>query len=194
MNKKTGIVIFVASFVLLIVVASFAYNLLGKTAYMRDSVAVGDDNTLSRQGDVGTAKKMPAPDFTVVDSAGKQVKLSSLRGKPIVLNFWASWCPPCKKEMPEFDNVYKQEGKDVLFMMVDLVDGQRETQEKGSAYIKEQGFSFPVYFDIKREGMDKYGIAAIPSTFFIDRDGYIVTSAQGAIDASALRKGIEMIK
>jgi len=135
-----------------------------------------------------------APDFTVVDAAGGEVKLSSLFGKPIVLNFWASWCPPCKGEMPEFNTVYQELGGDVAFVMVDLVDGQRETVAKGKKHVADQGFTFPVYFDTTGEAGNVYGIASIPTTLFIDKDGYIVTGAQGAIDEATLRKGIELIK
>jgi peroxiredoxin len=77
---------------------------------------------------------------------------------------------------------------------VDLVDGQRETKETGAQYIEEQGFSFPVYFDVEQEAASAYGILSIPTTLFIDKDGYIVTGVQGAIDAKTLRKGIDLIK
>ena len=137
--------------------------------------------------------RLRAPDFTVLDTEGNEVKLSELFGKPIVINFWASWCPPCKSEMPEFDKVYAELGEDVTFMMVDLVDGRRETIESGAAYIAEQGYSFPVYFDAMGEASYGYGIQAIPTTLFIDKDGFVVTGAQGAIDEQTLRRGIEYI-
>jgi len=137
--------------------------------------------------------RIPAPDFTVLDAEGAEVKLSELFGKPIVLNFWASWCPPCKSEMPEFNKVYAELGTDVIFMMVNLVDGQRETIESGAKFIADQGYAFPVYFDNKGEAGNTYVISSIPTTFFIDKDGYIITGAQGAIDEKTLRKGIEYI-
>ncbi|MBP3544577.1 MAG: TlpA family protein disulfide reductase, partial [Lachnospiraceae bacterium] len=73
-------------------------------------------------------EKVPAPDFTVIDAEGNEVKLSDMRGKPVVVNFWASWCGPCKMEMPEFEEVYKELGDEVHFMMVNLTDGWQETQ------------------------------------------------------------------
>ena len=135
-----------------------------------------------------------APDFTVQDADGKAVKLSDFLGKPIVLNFWASWCPPCKGEMPEFNEVYQQVGGDVQFMMVDLVDGSRETKEKGAKYVADMGFEFPVFFDMDQSVAMTYGVASIPTTYFIDAEGYLVAGAQSAIDAATLMQGIGMIQ
>ena len=81
--------------------------------------------------------KKKATDFTMVDSKGNTVKLSDYFGKPIVLNFWASWCSPCKSEMPEFNSVYKELGSSVQFMMVDLVSS-RETKDAGAKYVSSQ--------------------------------------------------------
>jgi len=78
--------------------------------------------------------------------------------------------------------------------MIDLVDGFQETVEKGAQYIRDNGYSFPVYFDTRQEGAYTYGIRAIPTTLFIDKDGYIITGAQGAINESTLRRGIEFIR
>ncbi len=138
-------------------------------------------------------ERIKAPDFTVVDADGKDVKLSDMKGKPVVLNFWASWCPPCKAEMPEFDKVFGELGGDIVFMMVDMTDGERETAETGAEYVREQGFSFPVYFDTSQEAAYAYGVRSIPTTVFIDGEGYVVTGAEGQIDEGTLRTGIGMI-
>lgn len=150
-------------------------------------------DTESQTPENEASSRIKAPDFTVTDAEGNQIKLSDMLGKPVVLNFWASWCPPCKGEMPEFDKLYKEVGSDIQFMMVDVVDGNRETKEKGAAYIAEQGYSFPVYFDMDLDAVTQYGIRAFPTSFFIDREGYIVTGVEGAINESKLRKGIGLI-
>lgn len=140
-------------------------------------------------------EKIAAPDFTVTDKDGNEVKLSDYIGeKPIVLNFWASWCPPCKAEMPEFDKVQEEMKEDVLFLMINSTDGQRETVEKGLKYVTDQGFTFKVLYDTKQEGSYQYGIYSLPTTFFIDMDGNIAAGAEGQIDEETLRKGIELIK
>lgn len=150
------------------------------------------DDSSDAQEEVEDAGPL-APDFTVLDEDGAEVKLSDFLGTPVVLNFWASWCPPCKSEMPEFDKVFQELRDDVAFIMVDLADGQRETVESGKQHVSAQGYSFPVYFDVYGEAAYNYGISSIPTTVFIDKDGYVVTGAIGAINEQTLRTGIGYI-
>jgi thiol-disulfide isomerase/thioredoxin len=138
-------------------------------------------------------EKTAAPDFTVYDADGNTVKLSDLKGKPVVVNFWASWCPPCKRELPDFDEVYLDYKDDVVFMMVDLVDGQRETQETGQTHVDGNGYIFPVYFDTKQDAAYTYQLSAIPDTLFIDSEGNISNAYKGAIDKETLEKEISLI-
>ena len=134
-----------------------------------------------------------APDFIVVDAEGKEYKLSDFFGKPIVLNFWASWCGPCKSEMPDFDEVYGEYKDKLHFLMVNLTDGYQETIESAKEYVEEQGYSFPVYYDTKSEAMMAYYAYSIPQTFFINEEGELVAYAQSAISKEILLQGIEMI-
>ena len=140
------------------------------------------------------AKTDLAKDFTVVDVDEKDFALSSSFGKPIVLNFWASWCPPCKSEMPEFQKAYETYGSDVQFIMVNLTDGERETMESASAYVKDEGYTFPVFYDINQEAAYAYEVSSIPTTYFIDTNGNIAASAQGMLDADTLAQGISLIQ
>ena len=134
-----------------------------------------------------------APDFTVYTADGEPVKLSDMKGTPVVLNFWASWCPPCKSEMPDFNEICGElEGK-VEFMMVNLTDGERETVESARNFIHMMEYTFPVYYDTAMDASTVYGIQSIPTTFFIDAEGRLIAYGSGAMDAETLRRGIAMI-
>ena len=129
---------------------------------------------------------MIVPDFTMKDEEGNDVRLSDYFDKPAVLNFWASWCPPCRSEMPCFDTAYQEYGEKIHFILVDLTDGSRETEEDAKAFVAEQGFSFPIYFDTTLEGAYSYGVNSIPMTLFLDPDGVLRAYRIGALTEDML--------
>lgn len=199
MNGKVKVIIGIVVLALIISGASFAYKTLSKNYAPVELIAAPSaapeteavPTEEEREEDMDEA--IAAPDFTVTDIDGNEYKLSDFFGKPIVLNFWASWCPPCKAELPDFEKVFGELGDEVSFLMVDLVDGQRETVTKGSEFIEESGYSFPVYYDTAQDAAYSYGISSIPTTLFIDSEGYIITGHQGQLNEAMLRKGISFI-
>lgn len=194
MNNKTKTIIGIGVLALFIAVAVFAYNSLSERWRPETPVSIEDTPADDVADDVSEEEEtVAALDFTAYDNDGNAVKLSDYFGKPIVLNFWASWCPPCKSEMPHFDEVYNELKDDVLFLMVDLVDGAQETEAKGKKYIADNGFTFPVLFDLDSDAAYTYAIRSIPTTIFIDKDGNIAAGVKGSIDEETLRKGIDMI-
>lgn len=204
MNNKIKLIIGILIFALIIAGAYIAYDNLSKDYGSDNTLATNApaitnsqtprpaETTVSAENDENTLQK--APDFTVYDKNGNSVKLSDYLGKPVILNFWASWCPPCKMEMPDFDAVCKETGNEYQFMMVNLTDGGRETVETAQSFIESQGYDFPVFFDTDIDAAMKYNTYSIPATYFIDADGYLTAYAQGAIDAQTLRSGMDMIK
>ena len=130
-----------------------------------------------------------APDFTVLDWDGNEVKFSDYLGKPIVLNFWAHWCGPCQMEMPEFNAAYERLGGEVTFLMVH----EGAAVDDGKDKVTEGGYTFPVVFDVDSSAGNLYGITAFPTTFFIDADGHLQAYYMGAMDADLLQQGIDLI-
>lgn len=199
MKKKSSVWILILVFVLLIGGASVLYSRLSAGA-KPDNLSGQNDppaQTTQPAGEDEAADEEPpkveAPDFTVENADGEEVKLSDYVGKPIVLNFWASWCSPCKSEMPDFNEAWGELGEEVNFLMVNMTDGARETVDTAKEYVEEQGFSFPVFFDTKSEAAIAYGAYSLPTTYFIDAEGYVVARAVGAIDRDTLQKGLDMI-
>ena len=199
MKSKKTLVILSVLLILLIGGASVLYNKLGdkvepqQLADQTSQTSQTSSDSSSDNSSEQSAEKIVAPDFTVYDIDGNPVHLSDFKGKPVVLNFWASWCGPCKMEMPDFNEKYLELGEDINFIMVNSTDGSRETVEIASEFIKSTGYSFPVYYDNDSDASMKYGVYSLPTTFFIDADGNFVTYATGAISGDILQKGIDMI-
>lgn len=132
--------------------------------------------------------------FTVTDYEGNEVLLSDMKGKPVILNFWASWCSPCKAEMPDFEEAYKEHGDDIVFMMINLTDGNRETVETAKKHVEKEGYTFPVYFDTKSDVAYSFSVSSIPATYLVDENGNVVGHAIGMIDAASLAQAIDVLK
>ena len=196
MERKKALLVILLVFVVTLVVATVLYRQLGQTV-APDQLEVQSPPTTQEAGETEAqteSEKMKAPDFTVYDAEGNEVHLTDFVGKPIVLNFWASWCGPCKMEMPDFNEKYLELGEEVQFLMINMTDGSRETVEIASEFIKESGYSFPVFYDTKMDAANTYGAYSLPMTFFIDAEGYPVARATGAIDGETLMRGIDMIR
>lgn len=193
MNSKKKILIIAVVFVLLLAGAFLLYNKLSGSV-SPDQLAAEDEAQNQDEESDRQQAKVKAPDFVVYDKDGNKVGLSDYLGKPVVLNFWASWCGPCASEMPDFEEAYKERGDEIQFLMVNLTDGYQETMESATEYIQEQGFTFPVFYDTESNAANTYATYSIPMTFFIDSEGYMVARATGALDSATLKKGLDMIE
>jgi len=196
MNSKIKLLISAVVLVILLAGGSILYRNLS-AEYQPDTVMEETNQDTSEaeseEENEEESAKEAAPDFTAEDSEGNTVALSDLRGKPVVLNFWASWCGPCQQEMPDFQEAFAEYGGEVQFMMLNLTGGN-ETRKSAEAFIAENEYTFPVYFDVQQSGANAYTVFSIPTTYFIDKDGNIATYAQGKLDMESLQKGIDMIR
>jgi len=130
-----------------------------------------------------------APDFSLKTLSGETVKLSELKGKRIMLNFWATWCPPCKKEMPEIENFFNEGQKDVVILAVNI-DPQLDVK----GFVKKNGITFPVLLDQDDQVNGMYKIISIPTTYFIDSNGIIQNKYTGSLTLEMMKKYISDLK
>ena len=191
MKQKKTVLVLLLAFVLLLGGAYLLYTRLEgsvNTYQLSAQETRAPDGTAASE----TPGPVPAPDFTVYDEAGNEVRLSDYLGKPVVVNFWASWCEPCRMEMPEFQEKHLELGGEVQFLMINMTGG-RETVETARDFIAGQGYTFPVLYDTEGDAAVTYGAYALPTTYFIDAEGYAIAQARGAINSETLQAGIDMI-
>ncbi|RME43324.1 MAG: hypothetical protein D6796_13255 [Caldilineae bacterium] len=134
-------------------------------------------------GGAAGAPVRPAPDFTLVTLEGETVHLRDYRGQVVLVNFWASWCPPCVAELPAihaFYQAHRQEGFVVL--AVNAEEGAATVQN----FVQREGFTFPVLLDAHGGVMNRYGVRALPTTFIVDRQGNIRYVHRGEISPQTL--------
>lgn len=191
MKQKKTVLVLLLAFVLLLGGAYLLYTRLEgsvNTYQLSAQETRAPDGTAASE----TPGPVPAPDFTVYDEAGNEVRLSDYLGKPVVVNFWASWCGPCRMEMPEFQEKHLELDGEVQFLMINMTGG-RETVETARDFIAGQGYTFPVLYDTEGDAAVTYGAYALPTTYFIDAEGYAIAQARGAINSETLQAGIDMI-
>ena len=167
MQKKLRFLLLALVFVLLLGGAYAGYRKLG-SKLLPDSSAPAE---MSEQ----------FMDCTFYNAAGEPVALSSLLGKPTLVNFWATWCPFCLEEFPELQKVFEDYGDRVNFVMVNDTDGVRETVETASSFLAETGYTFPVYFDRDSSAVSTYAVYNFPTTLFLAPDGALKFRYAGAM-------------
>lgn len=203
MSKTVKYILLALAFVIFMVGAYFAYEKLSEGYKPGDLVEVPNaenisdsdekDENSSNSTDPESNEVVKAPDFTVLDYDGNEVSLSDYFGKPIVVNFWATWCGPCQYEMPDFDALASEYGDDVVFMMVNMTDGTDDTVESVKEFVEDAGYGFPVYFDTEFDATVTYGVYSIPRSLFIKPSGEINFAYKGVMDEEFIRENIEAI-
>lgn len=152
----------------------------------------------SNQSSNNKEEKTKALDFTLYDQYGKEHKLSDYKGKTIFLNLWATWCPPCRDEMPYIEELYKEYNKNIDEVIILGVAspnlGQEGDAKHVKDFLKQEGYTFPVLLDEGGSLVYQYGISSFPSTFIIDKDGYITQYVPGGMDKDTMKYLINSAK
>ena len=141
----------------------------------------GCDNSTSEQPlQTGSSENKVAKNFTLKNVQGEAVSLSQYRGKVVILNFWATWCPPCREEMPSMERLYqKYKGQDLVMLAVNVDDNSKQAVSK---FLKRTPYSFPILLDRDSKVQNVYGVFRFPESFIIDRNGVVVTKIVGGRD------------
>lgn len=201
-KKHVGVIVAAVVFAVLLIGAGVAYSVLAPAADNKQIEVTGTDAVQETEvdaaddtgdGNGANAATTPAPDFTMTDADGATLTLADFKGKPVLLNFWASWCGPCQSEMPDIQTAWKEHGTDVEFVIVNMTGMNGETEQSAKAFLADAGYTFPCYFDANNSAATAFGVSSIPQTYLINAEGNIIGAYMGAMDASVLAQGIDML-
>ncbi|WP_042456727.1 peroxiredoxin family protein [Neobacillus dielmonensis] len=146
-------------------------------------------DTTATTAEEGLAIKNKAPDFELKTLTGETVKLSNLKGKKVMINFWATWCPPCKAEMPDMEKFHQEVGDDITILAINI-DPQYDVQ----AFVDEYKLTFPVLLDSDDTVNTKYKILSIPTSYFVDSKGVIQNKFSGAMTLDQMKGFAEQLQ
>ena len=188
-SRKRSIIIFVVVSLLNAGLLALLWSQLVTPAPGLNNSSTG--NALTSTNDPLRGK--PAPDFTLAilsTHAEPPIHLANLRGKPVVINFWASWCSPCADEAPLLQAAWQHAGtKGVIFIGIDYQD----TQSDGLSFLQKQGITYPSAIDANGATAINYGVTGTPETFFIDRRGVVVATVRSQITAQQLQTDVALL-
>lgn len=203
-KKHVGVIVAAVVFAVLLIGAGVAYSALAPAADNKQIEVTGTDavqetevdaadDTGDGNGNGANAATTPAPDFTMTDADGATLTLADFKGKPVLLNFWASWCGPCQSEMPDIQKAWEAHAQDIDFVIVNMTGMSGETEQAARTFLADNGYTFPVYFDKDSSAAAAFGVNSIPQTYLIDAEGNILGGYMGAMTSSIIDEGIQML-
>ncbi|MGB5944971.1 redoxin domain-containing protein [Paenisporosarcina sp.] len=184
MTKKIFGLVVVASLIAIMIAGFVKKNIDTEESFASEQRGVDLVNVSAEEGLV---KGDMAPDFTLTTLDGKKVQLSDLKGKKIIVNFWATWCPPCKAEMPHMQNYYEDFAKDenVEILAVNLTNGDKV--ESVQNFVEDYGLTFPIPMDVEGKVGETYQAITIPTSYMIDTKGRIQNKIVGPMDENMMK-------
>ena len=184
MKKYKSVIIYSIIFITFMILAIYGYN------YLKNNYQEKGENGLQNNISENLNR---APDFKAVNNNGEEVSLSEYFGKPIIVNFWETWCSPCKIELPEFNDAFLKYGDKIQFMMVNLTDAYKGDTQNVKKFVSNNDYKFPIYFDVNNSASTAYNIYSIPKTVFIDKNGNMVDVALGMLTGEELENYIKKL-
>ena len=155
-----------------------------------DDRAWANDPVFQAMGVLHDRRQLPAPEFSLATPDGKTIALAELRGKVVFLNFWATWCPPCRVEMPSMEQLHKElKDKGLAILAIDIGESPKQV----ARFMKEFRLTFPALLDVNSEVSSRYRVQGLPTTFLVDRNGSVIGAAVGARDWAS-RDGKALIR
>ena len=177
----------VAIIVLLVLVAALAVLAYGYRPWSEQSAAGVSLGMVD--GEVAPEPGMLAPDFVLARADGSLVRLSDLRGRPVLLNFWADWCTFCKDEMPAMQRIADAYGDDLVVLGVNAGD----PVEVGERFVEQAGVTYERAYDLDLEVTDGYRVLAMPTSYFIDADGIIIAHNFGVMTHETMLEKVDRV-
>ncbi len=192
-KKIGGIILIVSGLIMAINGGLELYN-----SSSNKSEIIKDNSNIENENKDKDDNKIMSIDFNLYDQYGKEHKLSEYRGKTVFLNFWATWCPPCRGEMPHIEDLYKEYNKNqdevVILGVASPNLGNEGSEEDIKEFLNQNKYNFPVVMDKDGALAYQYGISAFPTTFIIDKYGYVTQYVPGAMDKETMKSLIEGAK
>lgn len=193
--KKRAMLVTAADLVLVLALGLVGYNVLSARSAATDATQVDDASTSSEASEPTETPLLEDYDATVYTDAGEQITLTSIAGgKPLVINFWATWCPYCIKEMPDYQQLYNEYGERVSFAFIDQTDGNRETASMAKEWLQQNGYQdLPTYYDEDLDASSAFAARSLPTTIVVSAEGQILSATAGMIDPAAMRSVLDSL-
>ncbi len=197
MKNKIFLLITIGIAALLFGVSYYAVNLMPKDSYSKiDEIKNSAPKSAANPSpsSIKTNSDQANLDISLENEAGETVLLSQyIKDKKAVVNFWASWCGPCAMEMPHFLKLEEEYGEGIVFVMINLTDGNQETKEQAQEFLDKNKYTFKnVLYDTKLEGAYAYAVRFIPLTVLIDENGTVVSKINSTLSEESLRDAIKL--
>lgn len=194
--KKNNLIVIITALVIMVLIVGFVLkddisNYLSNEEKIESDTQESVDSeeeTINEEAD--ESERIKAPNFTLKTLDGKEASLEDYRGKIVFINFWATWCPYCLKEMPDLQRIYEENKEDLVILAVDVQESKATVED----YMKDKDYTFPILLDEKGEVASTYFISNFPTTYFVDKEGYLLGGYPGMLTYPQVNQILESIR